>query len=140
MAVEIIEMGGHVYISSPKGGKRSYPKNEVHYSESGTTAINLILPWNEERGKINLSDLTLGGSTPTDQENLRELWATVFSEPGGSGLPTEGLPLEIAATFAAIDGASDARFIIVTNDETNNNDKSLYLHDGSTKLFLQTIA
>lgn len=88
MAVAITEMGGHVYISSPKGGKRSYPKNEVHYAESGTTAINLVLPWNEERGKINLADLTINGDTPTDQANLRELWAAVFNSPEATGSQT----------------------------------------------------
>ena len=100
MAVAIIEMGGHVYISSPKGGKRSYPKSEVHYSESGTTAINLILPWNEERSKTNLADLTINGDTPTDQANLRELWAAVFSTPETTGSQTLSQTLDNGGSAA----------------------------------------
>ena len=54
--------------------------------------------------------------------------------------PPGGLFLELSATFAAIAGGPVQRLVVVAVDETNNSDKSLYLHDGTTLLFLQTIA
>ncbi len=50
-----------------------------------------------------------------------------------------GASIENAATFSAITGSSSARFVIVAADETNNGDSSLYIHNGSTLIFLFTI-
>lgn len=47
--------------------------------------------------------------------------------------------IEISATHAAIAGGTRKRIVKVTADETNNGDSSLYLHDGSTLIFLLTI-
>jgi hypothetical protein len=54
---------------------------------------------------------------------------------GGSGMA-----LETAATYSAISLSTDKRFVLVTADETNNGDMSLYLYTGTALKFLQTIA
>jgi hypothetical protein len=54
---------------------------------------------------------------------------------GGSGMG-----FELAATYSAITGSVAPRLIEVTADETNNGNNSLYLYNGITLKFLQTIA
>jgi hypothetical protein len=51
-----------------------------------------------------------------------------------------GLGFEIAATYSAITGSVAPRLIEVTDDETNNGNNSLYLYNGISIKFLQTIA
>jgi hypothetical protein len=50
-----------------------------------------------------------------------------------------GTALEIAATYAGITASASKRFILVNTDENNNNDASLYVHDGSAIRFLLTL-
>jgi hypothetical protein len=69
-------------------------------------------------------------------DGVAEILDLLVDSIGSSG---SGTTIEIADTFADISG-SGQRFVIVTADETNNGDKSLYLYDGTTLLFLQTIA
>ncbi len=45
---------------------------------------------------------------------------------------------ERASTFANISSSTNTRFIIVVNDETNNNESTLYFHDGSNKQWIIT--
>jgi hypothetical protein len=46
---------------------------------------------------------------------------------------------EIAASYGAISNAKNKRIIYVTADENNNGDTSLYIHDGTSLIFLLTI-
>jgi hypothetical protein len=48
--------------------------------------------------------------------------------------------VEVAATKAAVNPGIKRRHVIVTADETNNGDTSLYIHNGTTLKFLQTIS
>lgn len=48
--------------------------------------------------------------------------------------------LEIAATYATVSNSTQKRLVYISNDETNNNDTSIYLHTGSELKFLQTVA
>lgn len=50
-----------------------------------------------------------------------------------------GAGIEIYAHKSDISNSVARRFIIVTTDETNNNDTSLYLHNGTALKFLLTI-
>lgn len=81
--------------------------------------------------------------TPAQLKAL--LNSTVFNtfattEGGTTGNPTPpSTVIENAATYAAISNSIEKRLIKVTADETNNGNKSLYLHDGTTLYFLQTI-
>lgn len=47
--------------------------------------------------------------------------------------------IEISETKAAIVGGTRKRMVLVRTDESNNNDGSIYMHDGSTLIFLLTI-
>lgn len=114
----------------------------IQYLPSAENGDKILIPF-VTADPIPLSDIRLNGSTPTTEEEFDEMIAEVFpnANTGSSGTGgMEVLLLEISATFAAIAGGSTQRLIKVTADETNNGDKSLYLHDGTTRLFLQTIA
>lgn len=47
--------------------------------------------------------------------------------------------IEISETKAAIVGGTRKRMVLVRTDESNNNDGSIYMHDGSGLIFLLTI-
>ncbi len=88
------------------------------------------------------SDILINEVEPADYSEFRQLFASLFpntdSSSGGTGMTS--LFLEIVDTYADISLESNAtRLIKVNADETNNNDTSLYLHDGDEILFLLTI-
>ena len=90
-----------------------------------------------------LSEIQIDGATPSNMDDFEDKFGALFpdTDNGTGGSVLFGtIGLETAATFSAINASTDKRLIIVTADETNNGDKSLYLHDGTTKIFLQTIA
>jgi len=92
---------------------------------------------------LDFNELSVDGDIPTNATEFEALWALVFPDAnsgnGGTG-NFAGLGFEPVDTFADISEETTERLIRVDADETNNGDKSLYLHDGTTILFLQTIA
>ncbi|MEO9145109.1 MAG: hypothetical protein ABI237_06080 [Ginsengibacter sp.] len=80
-----------------------------------------------------LEDVIEGANVTIDKTDPKN---PIINATGGSG--SSGIGLENAATFADISG-SGKRFILVAADESNANDKSLYLFDGTTLNFLLTL-
>jgi hypothetical protein len=66
-------------------------------------------------------------------------WQLTASGTGGGGGST-ALNIETVATYADITSSTEKRFIIVTSDETNGGDRSLYMYTGTQLQFLQTLA
>lgn len=63
----------------------------------------------------------------------------IFANIVGNAQGFDGLLFEYADNYASISATIDPRLIFVVVDETNANDKSLYLHTGVSLQFLQTI-
>lgn len=109
---------------------------------------------------ININDTVITGTPEQKYDAVRASFPKTNSGSGGSGLPnqagnagkyltTNGSAsswatvaggIELSATKAAVSSSVVVRFVRVAVDETNNGDKSLYLHNGSTLEFLLTIS
>lgn len=82
-------------------------------------------------GSSFIAKVTNTGITPANGYT----WGLI-AEKGDSG---SGFGFELATTYAAISASTSPRLIEVTASEINNNDNSIYLHNGSTIKFLLTI-
>ena len=91
--------------------------------------------------KVSDFDPAPGGLTGTDilpiirpGENYKTTLDDVKAFAGGGG----GTTIEIAPTYAGITGTGK-RLVLVTVDENNNSDSSLYIHDGTSLKFILTL-
>jgi lysophospholipase L1-like esterase len=87
-----------------------------------------------------LSNVTIGGTTPTNAATFRTALATVFP----SAAPATALPTETVATYAAMTTSitsdpTTKRDFFVTADETNGGVKASYRYDGSKLIQLNII-
>ncbi len=95
---------------------------------------------------ITINDMSYNGHTA--KEIVAKLRDEVFLNAGGAASTTDAgdlitgtldddrlsgnvMFMEIAATYAAIDPGTRKRLIYVLADETNNDDISLYVHNGT---------